>query len=99
MIEIVGGIIIAVAWVGFVLWGLVEMAFAEARGNHQHSSPMLCLIVGVALGAGMVLFFKHELFPRDTFGAAFVLLLVAGFFIWVGGYSIRHPHAFRKYRR
>lgn len=58
MIEIVVGIIGMVAWVGFVLWGLVEMAFAEARGNHQHNSPILCLIVGVALGAGMVLFFQ-----------------------------------------
>jgi hypothetical protein len=63
MIEIVGGITIMVGWTGFVLWGLVEMAFAEARGNHQHSSPILCLIVGVALGAGMVTVFQTRVVP------------------------------------
>jgi hypothetical protein len=95
MIEVVGGVVVMIAWAGFVLWGLTEMVFAEARGNHQHTSPVLCLIAGAALGAGVVLFFKHEVFPHDTFGLASVLLLAAGFCIWVWGYSIRHPGAFR----
>jgi len=95
MIEIVGGIIVMVVGAGCVLWGLTEMVLAEAKGNRQHSSPILCLIVGVALGAGAVLFFKNEVFPHDTFGLAFVLLIAAGFCIWVWGYSIRHPGSFR----
>jgi len=47
------------------------------------------------LGAGIVLFFKHEVLPHDTFGLAFLLLLVAGFCIWVWGCAIRHPNWFR----
>ncbi len=95
MIEIVGGIIVMVVWAGFVLRGLAEMVLAEAKGNHKHSSPVLCLIVGVAFGAGAVFFFKHRVLPYDTTGLAAVLLIVAGFVIWVCGYSIRHPRAFR----
>jgi hypothetical protein len=51
------------------------MVLAEAKGNQKHSSPVLCLIVGVALGVGAVLFFKNEVSPYDTFGLAFVLLI------------------------
>ncbi len=89
MTEIVGGIIVMVVWAGFILWGLAEMVFAEAKGNHRYSSPLLCLIVGVALGAGAVLFFKHQVLPYDTFGLAFLLLMGAGLVIWACGYSIR----------
>jgi hypothetical protein len=95
MIEIVGGIIVMLIWAGFVLWGLAEMVLAEAKGNHKHTSPVLCLVVGVALGAGAILFFKRQVLPYDTLGLAFVLLIVAGFVIWVCGYTIRHPRAFR----
>ena len=95
MIEVVGGLILGIAWAGFVFWGLAEMALAEATGNHQYGSPLLYLTVGAALGAGVPLFFPGLVLHYDTTGLGALLMIAAAFCIWVGGCSIRHPHWFR----
>jgi hypothetical protein len=90
--EIVLGLGLLLAWATFLVWGLAEMAIAEWKGNCHYGSPLLNLIAGAALGAGVVLGLKLELRDLDMFGAAMVLAIASVYWIFVCGYSIRHPH-------
>jgi hypothetical protein len=83
-IETIGGIAVVTAWAAAVLWGLGQSALSARKGQKWEQAYLAGVVIGCALGAGMMLSVKNEL-PFDTSGAGFVLALVSGFAIWVFG--------------
>lgn len=82
--DFIGGSAVLIAWTAAVLWGLGRTALSARKGQVWHQAYLVGLVVGCALGAGMMLAIKNSL-PFDTFGAGFLLAAGSGLAIWAFG--------------